>query len=64
MELIFIVVKMVNHIFQSLMAEWLRRRRLRDMKCTLHNLKCTVHNLEVMGSNRGQVELGVCSTSV
>ena len=39
------------------MAEWLTRRRLRDMKCT-------VHDLEVMGWNPGQVELGVRSTSV
>ena len=39
------------------MAEWLRRRYLRDMKCT-------VRDLEVMGSNPDWVELGVHSTSV
>ena len=26
-------------------------------------IKCTVHDLEVMGSNPGQVELGIHSTS-
>ena len=39
------------------MAEWLRKRRLKDMKCT-------VHDLEVMHSDPSQIELGVCSTSV
>ena len=27
------------------------------------DMKCTVHDLQVMHSNRGEVELGVCSTS-
>ena len=27
-------------------------------------MKCTVHDLDIMGSNFGQVELGVCSASV
>ena len=39
------------------MVEGLRQRRLRDMKCT-------VHDPEVMGPNLGRVKLGVCSTSV
>ena len=39
------------------MAELLRRRRLKDMNCT-------VHDMEVMGSNPGRVELGVYGTSV
>ena len=38
------------------MAEWFRRRHLRDMKYT-------VHDLEVMGSNCSLVELGVRSAS-
>ena len=42
---------------RSLMAEWLRRRRLKDMKSTVHNLKA-------MGSKPGRVEFGVRSTSV
>ena len=39
------------------MAEMLRRQRLRD-------IKCTVHDLDVMGLNPSWVELGVHSTSV
>ena len=39
-----------------LMAEWLRRWHLRDMKCT-------VHELEVMSLNPNQIEGGVRSTS-
>ena len=38
------------------MAEYLRRQRLRDMKYI-------VYDLGVMGSNHGQVELEVRSTS-
>ena len=30
----------------------------------LRNMKCAVHDLEIMGSNLGQVELGVLSASV
>ena len=30
----------------------------------LRDMKCTVHDPEVMGSNSGWVELGMCSTSV
>ena len=37
---------------RSPIPERLRRRHLRDMKCT-------VHDLEVMGSNPGWIELGV-----
>ena len=42
---------------RSLMAEWLRQRRLRD-------IKCTTHDLEVVGSKSDQVELGMHSISV
>ena len=30
----------------------------------LRDMKCIVRNLEVMGSNPGQVEPGMCGTSV
>ena len=42
---------------RSLMAEWLKRSNLRDMKCT-------VHDQEIIGSNPCRFELGVRSTSV
>ena len=46
-----------NDYMRPLMAKWLRGQGLRDMKCTVHDLK-------VMGSNPGQVELGVRSSFV
>ena len=42
---------------KCLMAQWLKRQHLRDMKCT-------VHDLEIMSSNPGGVKHGVLSNSV
>ena len=42
---------------RSMMAAWIRHRRLRDTKCA-------VHDLEVIGSNSSRVEPWVCSNSV
>ena len=39
------------------MVEWLRRRSLKVMKCT-------VHDLGIMGSNLSQIELGELGESV
>ena len=58
-----VIFQIFNATFSSIFCVRRGLRWLSSQEECLRDMKCSVHHLEVMGSNSGRVEFGMCSMS-